>query len=51
MSLRGGVKTLDSDRPASLPCRCGVVTISITAKALAAIEARLPEGREADRRP
>jgi hypothetical protein len=28
----------------------GVVTISITAEALAAIEATLPEGREADRR-
>jgi hypothetical protein len=28
-----------------------VVTISISAEALAAIEATLPEGREADRRP
>ena len=28
-----------------------MITISITAEALAAIEATLPEGREADRRP
>jgi hypothetical protein len=28
-----------------------VVTISISAEALAAIEATLPDGREADRRP
>jgi hypothetical protein len=29
----------------------GVVTISISAEAIAAIEATLPEGREAERRP
>jgi hypothetical protein len=37
--------------PSVAPIFWSVVTISISAEALAAIEATLPEGREAERRP